>query len=54
MKVKYIGDTIAMSYILGMVKPGETYTIDKEHGLLLLNGLFEEVKQTNKIVKKEE
>ena len=53
MKVRYIGETHAISYILGKVEPGKTYIIDKEHGLELLTGLFEEVKQTKKDIKEE-
>jgi len=54
MKVKYVGDAPAMSYILGEVQPGKVYTIDKKHGLELIKGLFVEVKQVKKSVKKEE
>ena len=53
MKVRYIGDAPAMSYILGMVEPNKVYVIDKKHGLELCRGLFTEVKQM-KGVKKEE
>jgi len=54
MKVKYVGDAPAMSYILGVVEPGKIYIIDKKHGLELCTGLFVEVKQVKKSVKKEE
>jgi hypothetical protein len=54
MKVKYVGDAPAMSYILGEVQPGEVYEIDNKHGLELIAGLFVEVKQVKKVVKKEE
>jgi hypothetical protein len=53
MKIRYIGDAPAMSYILGKVEPGKIYEIKKEDGLKLIGGLFEEVKQEKKIIKKD-
>lgn len=53
MKVRYIGDAPAMSYILGVVEPGKIYEVKMEHGIELCTGLFVEVKQEKKVVKKD-
>ena len=51
MKVKYIGDAPAISYIIGVVEPGKIYDVKMEHGLKLLTGPFVEVKQIKKTIK---
>jgi hypothetical protein len=51
MKIKYIGDAPAMSYILGVVEPGKVYEVKMEQGLKLLTGPFVEVKHIKKTIK---
>jgi len=51
MKVKYIGDAKAMSYILGIVEPGKIYEVKMKDGVELCTGNFIEVKEVKKIKK---
>ena len=53
MKVKYVGDATAMSYILWVVEPGKVYEVKMEQGLKLITGPFIEIKQEKKIIKKD-